>query len=161
MTGSTATAVVAARLTGVVGATANVWNMLGNPVDEASFKARYANASTIHAYEVTREGSVPDEGKDASAIARGETVVIYGYLAYQDGVSEPIFQAEVDAICAAFDPPSQRSFAAELAALELAANPNLDWSSAPRVEGPRIGKLGPVLVHYVRIVVDVTFSPIF
>ena len=150
-TGVAATAAVAARLKTVVGPTANVFDMLGNPTTEAAFKSRYINAEKIHAYEVTREGSVPDETKSIAVITRQEKVVIYGYYGFKDGVSEPAFQAEVDAIAAAFDPPSQRQF-------EGAGN---EWSSAPLVEGPRMGRLGQALVHYVRISITVDFDPIF
>jgi hypothetical protein len=144
----------------VVGETANVYDMLGNPTTEKGFKDRYLNASSIHAYEISREGSMPIEGESSEAISRAENVVIYGYLGWQEGLSEPTFQAEVDAICAAFDPPRLRQFLAEAEELDLDTT-GLDWSAAPKVEGPRIGKLGQVLVHYVRISVEVTFSPIF
>lgn len=152
MSGILATAAVTARLETVVGPTAKVYNMLGNPTTEAAFKDRFLAANRIHCYEVTREASVPDETKSISAITRNEDVVIYGYFGFQDGVSEPIFQAEVDAICAAFDPPSARTFGADS---------GVEWSDAPRVEGPKMGRLGQVLVHYVRIIVRCTFDPIF
>lgn len=154
-TGQQATAAVTARLTNVLNGAANVWDFMSSPTDPAAFALRFQNQQKLHVYEVTREGSTPDETGSVNSLRRNEAVVIYGYLAYQDGVSEPIFQAEIDSIIAAFDPETSRTFAVET------PDSNIEWSQAARVEGPRIARFGQYLVHFVRITIIVEFNPIF
>lgn len=158
MSGATGIAVVEGRLKTLLGKTANVWAGLADLTDPGAFKTRYCVDGEIHAYEITRDGSQPNEGHDSEAITRKENVVIYGYMAFKkDGSSDPVFQAEVDSILAAFDPPRVRQFLDQ----QTQAQSGIDWSDAPRVEGPRVGRFGQYTIHYCRITVTVTFGPIF
>jgi hypothetical protein len=142
VSGVDAVAAVVSKLSAVAGI-GNVYNMLGNPLSEASFKARYSatenGVTKILAWEVTREGSKGVD-EEAQAMARTEHVVIYGYMS--------IFQALVDAICEAFDPYSGRHL------------DGYDWSGPLDVDGPKFARLGNVMVHYVRMGYPVRQFPI-
>lgn len=149
MSGVAAVDAVAARLETVTGI-GQVYNMMGAPKDEAAFKARYSDGTKILAWEVTREGSQgKDQHEGSTAMARIEQVVIYGYMSFKEGVSEPLFQALVDSVCDAFDPLHLRQF-----------DGAFDWSGPLDVDGPKFARLGNYLVHYVRMVYPVRQFPI-
>jgi len=145
--GAGAVALVAARLLTVAGIGA-VYNMLGNPTTEASFKARFSDGTKIHAWEVTREGSTSAD-EAAQGVSRTQQVVMHGYMSFQDGVTEPVFQALVDAVCEMFDPLSERRF-----------DNQVDYSGPLQVEGPKFAMKGNYLIHYVRMVLPVREYPI-
>ena len=155
MSGQLATQAVVTRLRSIIGSNANVWDMLSDTTTEKAFKDRYVNAGKVHAWEVTREASNEIEGNQIAAVTVVETIVIYGYMSYQDGVSEPLFQAEVDAIGAAFRPPSARRFDDVPAVAG-----QIDWSGPLSIDGPKPGRLGQALIHYVRMTYPVNFYPV-
>ena len=150
MSGVAATKAVTERLRTIV-PNAKVWDTLDSTTDPKAFAERFTRDKVIHCYEVTREGSTPVETESVQQIKRREGVTIYGYYSFQQNVSEAIFQAEIDAICAAFDPPRLRRFPEEY---------GIEWSLAPTVEGPRIGRLSQYIVHFARIIIPVEFDPI-
>jgi len=142
-----AVAAVVTRLETVEGIGA-VYNMLGNPTTEAAFKTRFSDGTRIHAWEVTREGSTSVD-ETAQALSRTHQVVINGYMSFQDGVTEPIFQALVDAICLVFDPFATRRFGGEF-----------DWSGPLQIDGPKFAMKGNYLIHYVRMVFPMREYPL-
>lgn len=142
-----AVSLVVGRLQSVDGI-GKVYNMLGNPTSEKGFKDRYSDGTKILAWEITREGSHAAE-EVASAMARTEQIVIYGYMSAKDGDTEPKFQALVDSICDKFDPPHTRTFDGQC-----------DWSGPLDVDGPKYAFKGNALVHFVRMVYPVRFYPI-
>jgi hypothetical protein len=149
VSGVDAVAAVVAKLETVseIGA---VYNMMGSAPDEAAFKARYSDGTMIHAWEVTREASKGIDNAEAmNAMSRTEQVVIYGYMSFKNGVSEPVFQALIDSICAVFDP---------LAGRQLGGT--CYWSGPLEVDGPKFARLGNYLVHFVRMTYPVTQFPI-
>jgi hypothetical protein len=149
MAGVDAVAAVVERLQSV-SAIGQVYNMLGSAPDESTFKARYSDGTKIHAWEVTREGSKGlDNAENENAMSRTEHVVIYGYMSFKNGESEPVFQALVDAVCAAFDPLAGRQFGGAYY-----------WSGPLDVDGPKFARLGNYLVHFVRMTYPVTQFPI-
>jgi hypothetical protein len=143
VSGVDAVAAVVAKLE-TVSEIGSVYNMMGSAPDEAAFKARYSDGTKIHAWEVTREASKGIDNAEAmNAMSRTEHVVIYG------GVSEPIFQALIDSICAVFDPLAGRQLGGEYY-----------WSGPLDVDGPKFARLGNYLVHFVRMTYPVTQFPI-
>lgn len=143
----TPTEAVTERLRTVEGI-GKVYDMLGNPTTDAAFIERFKDTDKILAWEVTREG-LTGADEQAQAMSRTEQVVIYGYMSFKDGVSEPQIQALIDAICAAFDPYHLRTF-----------NGQFDWSGPLQVDGPKFAMKRNALVHFVRMVYPVRRFPI-
>ena len=154
MSALTAVAAVTTRLAAVAGVGPNVYNMTRAAVTDAEFRALFVDATTnpaapiVNAWQVTREGT---QAKDEAmnAMRRTHSVVISGFMGFKDGVSEPVFQALVETVCAAFDPYSQRHFGGQF-----------DWSGPTQVEFVKLGMLGSVLVHAARLVYPVQEFPL-
>jgi hypothetical protein len=162
----TAVAAVTARLAGVAGVGPNVYDMTRGTTSDAQFKAVFIDALTnpsaplVHAWQVTRDATrAADE--DLNAMSRTHQIVMSGFMSFQDGVSEPIFQASIEAICAAFDTYAQptgstlRRFVSEAFPLG-----QFDWSGPTQVEFVKLGMLGNVLVHAARLVYPVREFPL-
>lgn len=166
MSAQTAVAAVTARLAAVEGVGPNVYDMTRASVTDTQFKAIFVDATTnpeaplVRAWQVTREATRSTD-EELNAMSRTHQVVISGFMGFQDGVSEPIFQALVETICAAFDPYSQptgstlRRFVSEEFPLG-----QFDWSGPTQVEFVKLGMLGNVLVHAARLVYPVREFPL-
>ena len=150
--GAGAVAAAAARLETVAGI-GPVYNMLSDAVQEAQFKARFSDGTRIHAWEVTREGSTSVD-ETAQAYSRAQQVVMHGYYSFKDGVSEPVFQALVDAVCLVFDPFAERRFP------DGEGNAQFDWTGPLQIEGPKFAMKGNYLIHYVRMVFPMREYPL-
>jgi hypothetical protein len=154
MSASTAIAAVYDRLKTVTGVGPNVYDQIRFSNDDAQFRALFMDALTdpdapiIRAWMVSREAS---SAKDAEmqAMIRTHKIVMTGYMAFQDNVSEPLFQAQIEAICAAFLPYTARHF-----------DNQFDWSGPPEVEGVKLVFFGSVLCHAVRIIHPVQEFPL-
>jgi hypothetical protein len=162
----TAVAAVTARLAAVVGVGPNVYDMTRASVTSQQFEAIFVDATTnpsqplVRAWQVTREATrAADE--DLNAMSRTHQIVMSGFMGFQDDVSEPVFQALIETICAAFDPYSQptgsalRRFVSEEFPLG-----QFDWSGPTQVESVKLGMLGNVLVHAARLVYPVREYPL-
>jgi hypothetical protein len=81
-----------------------------------------------------------------SAMGRTHTIEISGFMSYQDGVSEPVFQQLIEDVCAAFDSyadgSARRRFVSDAYPLG-----QFEWTGPMQVIAVRLGMLGSVLVH--------------
>lgn len=164
MSALTATDAVTARLAAVAGIGPNVYNMLRGAIGDGDFDAIFVDATTqptqpiVRAWQVTRE-STSAKDEVLNAMSRTHQIVMSGFMSFQDGVSEPIFQALVETVCAAFDSYANGS---ELRRFVSEAYPNgqFDWSGPTQVEFVKLGMLGSVLVHAARLVYPVREFPL-
>jgi hypothetical protein len=157
---------VATRLAAVTGVGPNVYNMTRAAVTDAQFKAIFVDATTnpeaplVRAWQVTREATTAKD-EELNAMSRTHQVIISGFMGFQDGVSEPVFQALIEAVCAAFDPYSQPTGSALRRFVgEAYPQGEFDWSGPTQVEFVKLGMLGNVLVHAARLVYPVREFPL-
>lgn len=143
------------RLRAVEGVGPNVYNMLRQAVTDLAFKQIFIDAATdpahpvIRAWRVTRVGSA---GKDEAlqAMRRTHNVEISGFMAFADGVSEPLFQQVIENISNAFDPLEGGSSLRRFVSIQYPGG-QFDWSGPCQITGPRLGTLGNAVVHAVII----------
>lgn len=152
------------RLKTVDGIGPNVYNMVRASISDDQFQSIFVDAALtpnrVQAWMVTREatGAKDDE---LNAMSRTHQVVMYGYMGFQDNVSEPIFQQMVEDVCAAFDSYAQptgsrlRRFVSD----EFPMG-QFDWSGPTQVESLKLGMFGNVLVHAARLVLPVREFPL-
>lgn len=152
------------RLKAVEGVGPNVYNMLRAATTDAVFRSIFVNAVSssgaplVLAWQVTREAtSAKDEVMNA--MSRTHQVVMSGFMSFQDGVSEPVFQQLVEAVCAAFDSYANGSSLRRFVSDEY-PDGQFDWSGPTQVEFVRLGMLGSVLVHAARLVYPVREFPL-
>jgi hypothetical protein len=154
MSAATAIAAVYNLLKTVAGVGPNVYGQIRFSNDDAEFKALFTDAATnpaapvVHTWMVSREAT-PAKDEAMQAMSRTHTIVMTGYRAFKDNVSEPLWQAEIEEICAAFLPYSVRHF-----------NNMFDWSGPPQVEGVKLVFFGSVLCHTARIIHPVKEFPL-
>jgi hypothetical protein len=154
MSAATAIAAVYNLLKTVEGVGPNVYDQIRFSNDDAQFRALFMDATThpdapvIRTWMVSREASAAKD-EEMQAMSRTHKIVLTGYTAFQDNVSEPLFQAQLETICAAFWPYSGRHFAGQF-----------DWSGPPEVEGVKLVFFGSVLCHAARIVHPVREFPL-
>lgn len=139
------------RLKDVNGVGPNVYNMLREAKTDLEFQQIFIDATTdpahklVRAWRVTRTATQSAD-KVMSAMSRTHTVEISGFMSYQDGISEPIFQQLIEDVCAAFD-----SYADGSARRRFVDGGHpygmFDWTGPMQVVGVRLGMLGNVLVH--------------
>lgn len=154
MSATDAVAAVYGLLRTVSGLGPNVYDQIRFAKDDAAFNAVFVDRVTnpahpaVHAWMVTWEGSTA--GDDfMQAMSRTHSVVMVGYRSFQDGVTDSIWQAEVESIASVFAPYAGRQFAGKF-----------DWSGPPKVENVKLVFLGNVLCHTARIVHQVREFPI-
>jgi hypothetical protein len=141
------------RLKTVDGVGPNVYNMLRQATTDAAFKQIFVDASTnpaqpiVRAWRVTRVGTA---GKDEElqAMSRTHNVEVSGFMSFQDGVSEPIFQQVIENISDAFDPLDGGSNLRRFVSAQYPQG-QFDWSGPFQIVGPRVGTLSSVVVHSV------------
>ena len=154
MSTQTAIAAVYAHLRTVAGIGPKVYDQIRFSNDDAQFRALFADGEThqgapfIHTWMVTRE-AIPAKDEAMQAMSQTHNIVMVGYRSFQDNVSEPLWQAEVDAICAAFKPFNARHF-----------NNQFDWSGPPQAEGIKLVFFGSYLCHTARIIHPVKDFPL-
>ena len=154
MSAATAITAVWNLLKTVTGIGPNVYNQIRFSNDDAQFKALFTDATTnpgapfVHAWMVSREAT-PASDEVMQAMSRTHIIVMTGYRAFQDNVSEPFWQSEIEEVCAAFLPYSVRHFAGAF-----------DWSGPPQVEGVKLVFFGSVLCHSARIIHPVREFPL-
>ena len=154
MSAITAIAAVYDLLKTVPGLGPNVYDQIRYANDDANFNKLFVDATTnpdapiVHAWMVSREATSALD-KAMQAMSRTHTIVMTGYRGFQDGVSEPLWQAEIEAICAAFYPYSGRHF-----------DNQFDWSGPPQVEGVRLVFFGNPLCHTARIIHTIEEFPL-
>ena len=139
------------RLKTVDGVGPNVYNMLRESKTDAEFQQIFIDAITdpahpiVRAWRVTRTAT-QSRDEVMSAMSRTHMVEISGFMSFQDGVSEPIFQQLIEDVCAAFD-----SYADGSARRRFTDTGHpygeFDWTGPMQVVGVRLGMLGNVLVH--------------
>ena len=166
MSAQAAVAAVTTRLAAVAGVGPNVYDMTRASITDAQFKQIFVDAVTnpsqplVRAWQVTREATMAKD-EELNAMSRTHSIVISGYMGFQDGVSEPIFQALVETVCAAYDTYEQPTGSA-LRRFVSEAYPQgqFDWSGPTQVEFVKLGMLGSVLVHAARLVYPVREFPL-
>ena len=152
------------RLKTVSGVGPNVYNIVRAAVTDLEFKQIFIDATTnpsqpvVNAWQITREATVPKD-LELNAMSRTHQVVMYGYMSFKDGVSEPIFQQLVEDICAAYDSYSDGSARRRFVS-EAFPGGQFDWTGPMQVESVKLGMLGNVLVHAARLVYPVTEFPL-
>lgn len=152
MSAGDAVAAVTARLAAVAGIGPHVYDMIRAATTDAQFQQIFVDGTEqqkiVRAWQVTRESTAAKD-ECLQAMSRTHSVVMTGFMSFQDGVSEPEFQALIEAICAAFDPYPVRHF-----------DGKFDWSGPTQVEQVKLGMLGNVLVHAARLVLPVREFPL-
>jgi hypothetical protein len=139
------------RLKTVDGVGPNVYNMLREAATDLQFNQLFVDATTdpshkiVRAWRVTRTAT---QGRDETmaAMSRTHTVEISGFMSYQDGVSEPIFQQLVEDVCTAFDSYADGSARRRFVS-DTYPQGEFEWSGPTQVLAVRLGTLGSVLVH--------------
>ena len=132
----------------------HVYDQIRYTNDDAAFKSTFVDSETdpahpiVHTWMVTRESS---QAKDPTmqATSRTHNVVMVGYRSFQDGITEPLWQAEIESIVALFAPLASRRF-----------NDQFDFSGPPSVEAVKPVFFGNYLCHMARIVHPVQEFPI-
>lgn len=143
------------RLKTVEGVGPNVYNMLREAKTDKEFQQLFVDATTdpeakiVRAWRVTRVGTKAQD-KAMQAMSRTHNIEISGFMSYQDGVSEPVFQQAIENISDAFDPLSGGSGLRRFVS-EAFPNGQFDWSGPLQITGPRLGTLGSYLVHAVLL----------
>ncbi len=154
MSAQTAIDAVYNVLKNIPGVGPNVYPMIRYSNDDAKFKELFVDAVTnpaepiVRTWMVSREAT-PSADEVMQAMSRTHSIVITGFMSFKDGVSEPVWQGQIDDICAAFSPYSARHF-----------NGTFDWSGPPQVEGVRLVFFGNVLCHTVRLINPVREFPL-
>jgi hypothetical protein len=154
MSAITAIAAVYGLLKTVPGLGPNVYDQIRYTNDDAEFNALFVDSTTdptapiVHTWMVSRE-STPASDEAMQAMSQTHTIVMTGYRSFKDGISEPLWQAEIDAICDVFRPYSARHFGNKF-----------DWSGPPQVEGVKPVFFRNVLCHTVRIIHPVKEFPL-
>jgi hypothetical protein len=132
----------------------NLYPMIRYSNDDAQFKALFVDAVTdpagpiVHTWMVSREAT-PAKDEAMQAYKRTHTIVLSGYRGFQDGISEPLWQAEIEAICAVFGSFQNRHF-----------DNQFDWSGPPDVQGVRPVFFGSYLCHAARIIHPIQEFPL-
>lgn len=154
MSVQTALAAVYNLLKSVAGVGPNIYPTIRFSNDDASFNALFVDATTnpaaplIHTWMVSREATQSSD-LTTQAMSQTHTIAMTGFLVFKDGVSEQMWQAEIEAICEAFRPYSARRF-----------NGAFDFSGPPQVEGVKLVMFRNVLCHTARIVHPVIEFPL-
>lgn len=159
MSAKNAIAAFTAVLKGVAATGPKVYDQIRYSRDPEGFTALFVDAQTdpanpfVHTWMITREAT---RGADKVMQAAGAThqVVATGFRAFQDGVSEPQWQDELDQIFAALIPYLGRHMAAE------GNEQYFDWSGAPQIEGVKMAFFGTVLCHTARIIMPFEEFPL-
>lgn len=161
---------VTARLQGVPGIGPHVYNMVRAARSDAEFQQTFVDAATnpllplVSAWQVTREATASRD-EALQAMSRTHTISITGFMSFQDNLSEPVFQALVEAICAAFDPYAVRHFDTPIDWTGPNGVANIfsgrfDWSGPMQVVSVKLGMLGNVLVHAALLTIQVREFPL-
>jgi hypothetical protein len=154
MSAQTAIAAVYALLKTVPGVGPNVYDQIRFSNDDATFRKLFVDAVTdpaapiVRTWMVTREGT-PSKDEAMQAYRDTHNIVMTGFMAFQDGVSEPIWQVQIDTIRAIFGAFANRHFGNQF-----------DWSGPPQAEGVKLVFFGNVLCHSVRIIHPVQEFPL-
>jgi hypothetical protein len=154
MSAQTAIAAVYALLKTVPGVGPNVYDQIRFSNDDATFNALFVDAVTnpaapiVRTWMVSRE-STPSKDEAMQAYRDTHNIVMTGFMSFQDGISEPIWQAQIDAIRAIFGAFANR----HLGGL-------FDWSGPPQAEAVRVVFFRNVLCHSVRIIHPVQEFPL-
>jgi hypothetical protein len=139
------------RLKTVDGVGPNVYNMLREANTDAAFQQIFIDAATdpthpiVRAWRVTRTAT-QSRDEVMSAMSRTHTVEISGFMSFQDGVSEPIFQQLIEDVCAEYDSYADGSARRRFVDTDHPYGA-FDWTGPMQVIGVRLGMLGNVLVH--------------
>lgn len=165
MSAQDAVTAVWTRLKSVAGVGPNVYNMLREANTDAAFKQIFVDATTdptkpiVRAWRVTRTATRGLD-KEMNAMGRIHQIEISGFMSYQDGVSEPIFQQLIEDISQAFDPLGGNGSALRRFVDGDHPAGQFDWSGPFHIQGPRLGMLRNVLVHAVLMIYPVEEYPL-
>jgi len=154
MSATSAIAAVYNLLKTVEGVGPNVYAQIRYSNDDAAFNALFVDATTdptapiVRTWMVSREGSDPSD-RAMQAWSDTHNIVMTGFMSFKDGVSEPVWQAQIDAIRAVFGAFANRHL-----------DGSFDWSGPPRAEGVKLVIFRNVLCHTVRIIHPVQEFPL-
>lgn len=179
MSGKNAIAAMTEVLRGVAVTGPNVYDQIRYTREPDDFNARFLDVTdpqnpVVHTWMVTREGT---RGADQCMQAAKAThqIVATGFRAFQDNVSEPAWQDELDAIFAALIPYVGRHGQAVLTddggtviftdggdsiASSGGAVEYFDWSGPPVIEGIKLAFFGTVLCHTARVIMPFEEFPL-
>jgi len=155
MSASAAIAAVYNKLKTVAGVGPNVYDQIRFANDDAGFNTLFVDAVTdpanpiVRTWMVSREDSQGADGGSTNAWKDTHNIVMTGFMAFKDGVSEPVWQAQIDAILAAFGALADRRF-----------DGAFDWSGPPQATGVKLVIFRNVLCHTVRIIHPVQEFPL-
>jgi len=154
MTVQTAISAIYNLLKAVEGVGPNVYSQIRYSNDDATFNQLFVDNVTnpaapfVHAWMVSREAT-PASDEVMEAMSQTHQIVMTGFRSFKDGVSEPVWQAEIEAICSVFRPYAARRF-----------NNTFDWSGPPQVEGVKLVFFRNALCHTARIIHPVREFPL-
>jgi hypothetical protein len=154
MSVQTAIAAIYNLLKTVDGVGPNIYSMIRFSNEDATFNNLFVDATTdpsapvVHTWMVSREAT-PAADDSLQATSQTHSIVMTGFLGFKDGVTEPLWQAEIEAVCDAFRPLAARRF-----------DNTFDWSGPPMVEGVKLVMFRNVLCHTARIIHPVREYPL-
>lgn len=154
MSASTAITAVYNLLKTVAGVGPNVYPMIRYSNDDLDFNALFVDSATapaapfVHTWMVSREAS-PGADQEMQAWKATHNIVMTGFRSFKDGVTEPLWQAEIDAVEAVFGAFANRHLGGAF-----------DWSGPPQVEGVKLVFFRNVLCHTARIIHQVQEFPL-
>lgn len=153
LNGNAAIAAVVAVLKTVPAAGPNVYSTIRYARSDDEFNAMALDNTTagspiVHTWQVTREST---RGSDIFMQTGKAThaVVAVGYRGFEDTTTEPLWQAELDAIAYALFPYAGRHLQAE------GEDVYFDWSGPPQIEGVKLVFYRNALCHTARILMPV------
>jgi hypothetical protein len=117
-----------------------VYNQMRNAITDSQFKQLFVTNGQVLVWQVTREGTT-ERDDESQLVQDTHEIVAYGWMGFQDGVSEPIFQQLIESIRDAFRPLESRTF-----------NGAFAWSGPMQCQGPKLVMFTDKLCHYVRLV---------
>lgn len=160
MNSKAAIAAVVSVFKGVGGVGPNIYDSIRYTTDPEKQNELFNDNQTVegqtlavHAWMLTREATAGSDEMMQAAAATHQ-IVANGYRVFQDGISEPLWQAEIDAIVTRLLSYSGRHLQAE------GDDVYFDWSGPPRVEGVRPVFFGNTLCHTARIIHPVREFPL-
>lgn len=159
MSASNAIAALTAVLKGLPVTGPNVYDQVRYAREDGVFDNLFLDSATnpqapfIHTWMVTREGTRGVD-KVMQAAAATHQVVATGFRGFQDNISEPLWQAELDAIFATLIPYAGRHLQTE------GNDQYMDWSGPPVIEGVKQVWFGKYLCHTARVVFPVEEFPL-
>jgi hypothetical protein len=157
-----AIAAVTARLQTIEALGPNVFDMVRNAVTDADlyklFVVTQGQKRQVLAWQVTRKATAPKD-EALSAMSRTHRIEITGYMSFQDGITEPIFQQLIEYLCAAFDSYADGSARRRFVSEQYPYG-QFDWSGPMEVADVGHAMLRDILVHRTQLFYPIREYPL-